>query len=151
LEYDKIKKLTGYIIIGMDLYLKKKDQMNETPRAHSLENISSSLDVQRSRTPVAPSRRIPTDKKLMFRNDFEEHKVKMSKEFESQLNSLKESVQELSAKLENSKTEHLKQTLNETIKSLNENIKLIGEELVKHLKALEELGTRVSDIESLLA
>jgi|688.fasta_scaffold72748_5 hypothetical protein len=160
----------------MDLYLKKVENLKRPNQ--SIANVSRSTSVSRSASPQPQSsvqndehklevrevREVREVKKLVYKNDL----VELSKNIETvkndlnvlnsglndKLNSLASQMQNLKNELivqqEQSKTEKLKDKLNDFISKYNEN-EISHSDNIKQLEtSLNELDVRVKDIELIL-
>lgn len=155
-------------------YLRKKEQMSAQQNARVIDasaNLGESSS--RSQSPAARSTSVnrrasvsnsdqAQSKKIVFRNELEEHKKQLAEhasakadgvkaEVLQEVNALKEQFVSIQVKLEATKTEHLKQVLNESIKQSNDNIQQITAELSKHMSTIGDLVARVEEIESMLS
>jgi archaellum component FlaC len=157
----------------MDLYFKKKDALNSGQQNIAIADVKTELEkTQRSRSisPKIVSRNasIITDRKVVYKNDLEDHKKSLKDDIETHITNeincctskileldkrfedLKTSVENLGKTFESCKTESLKNALNECVRKFNENIANVSTEMITHLDKINSLDSRMVEIESIL-
>lgn len=149
----------------MDLYFKKKEQMNSSNRSINVVDANIEIEKKRAQSPV-PQRnlQVSCDKKVAYKNDIDELKSnhlakydelnrkldQLQLNLESKNNELKKSIEDVRKNIESSKVENLKNTLNETIRQQNNNIEKISDELIRHLDNINGLKADMVDIKNML-
>jgi hypothetical protein len=145
----------------MDTYFTKKKQMSDSGAIAPID-AKTELDKRRASSPV-PVRgesRVPTDKKIMYKAEFDEAKKALNDSIDTklsvldktlrvQIDELKTTVETFTKQLEATKIESLKQVLNDSIKQQNANIQDISDELIRHLDKINTIVSKISDIEQL--
>ena len=124
----------------MDLYFKKKEQLSNSVNKIHVVDSQVELDKKRSQSPAPRSLSVvpPSRGKVVYKSDHDELTKK--------IDDLKKIVESL----ESSKTENLKNAVNDCIKKTNDNIASISNEMVRHLDILNELKSRMDAIEAVL-
>lgn len=146
------------------IYENRKGQL-QTDIKPVIGDIKVEIEKVRSSTPKKErSASIEPKKKIAYKCDVDELKIKLDniqenfKTLEIKFkNIVDETKKELEQQIEKQKnifesvkSENLKNAVNDAVKSFNENIKNIANEMVNHLDSITELKTRVQDIESVM-
>lgn len=155
------------------LYNSRKEQLSGTPKVN-VSDVEMEMQKARSQTPKPISRnkeiveKKSEVKKIAYKHELEDLKNKMlkvdlsSKDLEQKfvsivndniqkLNSaVDEKINENKKHIESLKVENLKNTLNESISKINDQLKNIASQLVSNGDKLNELKVRLEDIESMI-
>ena len=149
-----------------DLYFRKKQQLSNSVEKSVVADASIEIEKKRANSP-APHRGssvVSTDKKVVYKQDLDLFKINVMQRIDdlgekinqsvqeniSKANDIKEHVDGIVKSLESSKNESLKNVLSEAVKQTNNNLHKITDELVSHLDQLNELKSRVVNIEDIL-
>ena len=144
--------------MSLDYYNKKQQHgLNQ----HCPVDCNVSVEAKSRVSSPAPVARAETrgsaDKKVAYRADLEELKRVLSDSFGSRVSALEKQIDELKTivdsfnkQLEGTKTEHLRQVLNDSIKQHNSRAEDFENDLSSHLKHINSILSRVDGIEQLL-
>lgn len=149
------------------LYNSRKQQLSGTPKI-IMSDIGTEIEKARSSTPKPVPRSTSVEvKKIAYKQDLEDIKNKMnivelsSKTLEQKfINLMEESKKELSSVVDDKmnenkkhmdslKVEQLKNTLNDSIFKINEQLKNIASQLVHNIDIVSELKVKVDEIENM--
>jgi len=140
------------------------------PKKQNVTNITTEIEKVRSQSPVVNPAvaKSTSNKKIAFKNDIDELNLKIS----SAENSLKTLQTNIKYNLDDTKNdisnmvneiisdqkkyfntlkvENLKETLDESIKNINNSLKNVAKQLVDHLDAINEIKSRLTSLEDML-
>ena len=159
-------------------YNSRKEQLTGTPKVN-VGDVEIEIQKVRSSTPkpvsriqkeevVVPALSSVQQKKIVYKHELEDIKSKIDlvesthKEFKDNFNQVldehKKSLSDLvdvkmdenKKAIESLKIENLKNALNDSIAKMNEQLKAIASQLVNHGDAVNELKSRMADVEAIL-
>ncbi|RTL06734.1 hypothetical protein EKK58_04325 [Candidatus Dependentiae bacterium] len=148
-----------------DLYFRKKEQLSNSVNKNII--VDAGLEIEKKRAmspvPIVRSASISTDKKVAYKSDIDDLSKKLEQlkndivsfndsknELEKKQNELINKVDNVSKLIEATKVEGIKNSVNEAIKKMNDSLRNVCDEMIKHQDKLNAIESHIETINAIL-